>query len=98
MKLITRRRALLLTATSMALPLSSVGTYANASEKELVNPEDPVAKSLSYLAVSTTENQNCNNCQLYFSQEDSAVGACAIFPNNVVASEAWCSAWTKKAV
>jgi len=98
MKLITRRDALILTATSIVLPLSSVGMRANASAKELVNPESTTAQSLSYIAVSATENQNCSNCQLYVSQGETAVGDCAIFPNNVVASEAWCSAWIKKAV
>lgn len=41
-------------------------------------------------------DQSCASCVLYQGKAGSASGGCAVFANNLVATNGWCGAWTKK--
>ena len=41
--------------------------------------------------------QTCSSCQLYQGKATDSAGPCTLFPNKLVASQGWCSAWVKKA-
>ena len=67
---------------------------------------DPQAQALGYKADATkadkakfpkyAADQMCGNCQLYQGKQTDTTGPCSIFPNKLVASKGWCSAWIKK--
>lgn len=45
------------------------------------------------------DKQKCMGCALYTkvgAKNDQEVGKCAVFPAQLVASEAWCNSWAKK--
>ena len=44
-----------------------------------------------------TPADKCSNCALYQGKAGEATGACPLFAGKVVAANAWCSAWAKKA-
>ena len=88
-----------------ALALCAEG--ALAADVAAVDPKDPQAAALGYVADASKADkakfpkyaagQNCGGCQLYQGKAGDASGACAIFAGKKVAAKGWCSAYTKKA-
>jgi hypothetical protein len=86
--------------------LASLSMANQASAQAMVAETDPQAVGLGYkVDVSTIDKakfpkfaagNNCANCQLYMSKSAEA-GTCGIFPGKLVAAQAWCNAWVKKA-
>jgi hypothetical protein len=103
------RRIFLLKSIGAAVALPAAGqAFAQAAQTK-VDPKDPQAVALGYVEDTTkvdakkfpkwSKDQNCANCQLYIAKGTPAdgVGGCSIFPNKLIASKGWCSAWVKKA-
>jgi len=44
-----------------------------------------------------SEDQFCNNCQLFQGAEGEDLGGCGIFPGKMVNANGWCTAWVRKA-
>lgn len=100
---IQRRIFLVQAAACSAL----VATGASAQGAAKLDEADPQAVALGYKADTTkvdakkfpkhTNEQKCNNCQLYQGKAADATAPCAIFGGKSVAANGWCSAWVKKA-
>ncbi len=101
----TKRRTFLIGAAGAASALAA-SRFAFAQATPL-SETDPQAQALGYKADATkvdkvkfpkyAPDQMCGNCQLYQGKPADAMGPCALFPNKLVASKGWCSAWVKKA-
>jgi hypothetical protein len=73
----------------------------------LVDPKDPTAVSLGYVADAAKADkakfpkfaagQHCGNCSLFQGKPTDATGGCPIFAGKSVHSAGWCSAYVKKA-
>ncbi len=98
MKTYTRRQVLSASAVAIAAsPLIALSQRAAvAADAPAVDPNDPQAKALSYVHVTTVAGSNCANCQLYTGDASAEWGPCALFPGKQVAAAGWCSAWVKK--
>jgi hypothetical protein len=87
-------------------------TKAAAAGAELVNENDPLAKSLGYHADAKKVDskkwpkhagaegakQDCGNCMFYQSKDAKATEApCQIFSGKHVKAAGWCNSWAKKA-
>jgi High potential iron-sulfur protein len=106
----TRRR--FLATVAVAVPagaaLMSAAT-ASAADLPKLDPNDPSAKALGYvadaknvdrkspLAARYAAGQTCATCQVIQGKDGEAYRPCAIFPGKLVAAAGWCSAWAKKA-
>ncbi len=77
-----------------------------AAEPAVVDPKDPQAAALGYVADATKADkarftkyaaaQACGSCQLYQGKAGDATGPCPLFAGKVVAAKGWCSAYAKK--
>jgi hypothetical protein len=86
---------------------SSAVIASQAMAQAKVDPKDPQAAALGYVADTTkvdakkypkhAATQKCSNCQLYQGKAADAWGACSLFPGKQVAGPGWCSAYVKKA-
>ncbi len=100
------RRAFLIRAAGAASALAA-SPYALGQGSAPLSESDPAAQALGYKADATkadkakfpkyAADQMCGKCQNYQGKATDATGPCAIFPNKLVASKGWCSAWVKKA-
>ena len=100
----SRRRILSLVPL---VSLMGVATLARAQKPVLVDPKDPQAVSLGYVADAAkvdkahfpkfAAGQSCGNCALYQGAAGSAAGACPIYGGKSVPAKAWCNVWAKKA-
>ena len=80
---------------------------SQAMAQAKVDPKDPTAVAVGYVADSTKadakkypkhENaQKCSGCQLYTGKPTDAWGGCSLFAGKQVAGAGWCSAYAKKA-
>lgn len=80
---------------------------AFAADPPMVDPKDPQAAALGYVADATKADkakfknfvagQHCGNCQLFQGKAGAAAGGCPLFAGKSVATAGWCSAWAKKA-
>ena len=66
------------------------------AQSAALDPNDPTAKALGYVASSATPNQQCGNCALFQGKAGDATGACPIFAGKSVSANGWCKSWTKK--
>lgn len=97
-----------------SLALVAIGAVAGTRRAEaqgkalpLVDPKDPAAANLGYVADATkvdkakfpkfAAGQNCGNCTLFQGKPADASGGCPIFPGKAVHTKGWCSAYVKKA-
>ena len=81
-----------------ALPITVLwGTTESIAGSTSLDPTDPTAKALQYVAQSAKPDAKCGNCLQYQGKADDAQGPCVIFPGKTVAATGWCSAWVKKA-
>lgn len=86
---------------------SSAVMASQAMAQAKVDPKDPTAVALGYVADTTTvdakkypkhaNTQKCSNCQLYTGKAADAWGGCSLFAGKQVAGPGWCSAYVKKA-
>jgi hypothetical protein len=81
-----------------------LATQAMAQAK--VDPKDPQAAALGYVADTTKVDakkypkhaaaQKCSNCALYAGKPTDAWAGCSLFAGKQVAGPGWCSAYVKK--
>jgi hypothetical protein len=86
---------------------SSAVIASQAMAQAMVDPKDPQAVALAYVADTTKVDakkfpkhaaaQKCVNCQLYTGKPADASGGCVLFAGKKVAANGWCSAYVKKA-
>jgi hypothetical protein len=91
----------------LAGALALCAKSASAAAPAAVDPKDPQAAALGYVADAAKADktkfpkyaagQRCDGCQLYQGKPGDAEGACAIFAGKSVSAKGWCSAYTKKA-
>jgi len=79
-------------APAIGILSNSTAFAANA----LLDPADPQAKGLAYVAKSPNAGQTCANCAQYKGAAGAAEGPCLIFPGKDVAAAGYCKAWAKK--
>jgi len=90
------------------VPLLGAATLARAqAPAPLVDPKDPTAAALGYVADATKADkakfpkyaagQACSSCGLYQGAAGAASGPCPLYAGKAVAAKGWCSAWVKKA-
>ncbi|MEO8249228.1 MAG: high-potential iron-sulfur protein [Burkholderiales bacterium] len=93
------------------MTLAATGAFATTAARSqaqpMVDPTDPQAKALDYVADTTkadkqkhpkhANDQDCANCALYQGKAGSEAGGCPLFAGKQVAAKGWCSAWAKKA-
>lgn len=106
-----RRRFLwrMTNALGLAAVFSFAGQRSMAQDSggELphLSEDDPTAKALMYVHDASMsksdlrkENSFCHNCRYFKGEEGQMKGwaGCEIFPQNTVAAEGWCSAWTER--
>lgn len=102
------RRAFLQAATVASLGIVAAPALKAADVvkvNDTVDPESPQAKALGYVHHYSEvelekfprfeEGQNCANCQLAQGNLEKDWFGCAIFPNQLVARDGWCSAWVQ---
>ena len=93
----SRRRFL---TTVVALPaVSLVGAQSSAlagGHGMMLSVDDPTAKALGYVEVSSVAGKNCENCNLYTGAAGEKAGPCAIFPGKKVTAAGYCNSWIPK--
>ena len=100
------RRTFLIGTVGAATALGiSVITFSQGGAP--LSESDPQAAVLGYKSDAAQADkakfpkyaagQTCANCQLFQGKPADATGPCTLFPNKLVASQGWCSAWVKKA-
>lgn len=94
---------------SASTPATGASTPATVGSTNLplLDPADPAAVGLGYVAVSSqadkakypkhTPDQKCAGCSLYAAGPDAPQGPCAVFAGKAVLAGGWCSAWVKRA-
>lgn len=102
------RRALLkgALASLAAIPVVVAATRAEAAAPAL-DPNDPQAKSLGYVADTSKVDdkanpmhkaeQKCANCVQYQGKAADAQAPCTIFAGKLVNGSGWCKVYAKKA-
>ncbi len=101
----TRRTFIQILPMAGALALTARG--ALAADAAALDPKDPQAAALGYVADATKADkakfpkyaagQNCASCQLFQGKAGDAAGPCPIFAGKKVSAKGWCSAYAKKA-
>lgn len=61
----------------------------------LTETEVTTRDSLQYAEVSTTDGQNCTNCEQYEAAGEGECGTCLVVPGPIN-PEGWCSVWVEK--
>jgi hypothetical protein len=102
------RRALINKALLAAalVPAFGLSTTSRAAALVPLDPNDPMAKNLSYTPSTTKvdgakfpthkNEQQCKNCAQYQGKASDAQGGCNLFAGKSVPSEGWCKVWAKK--
>ena len=104
----SRRVFVIHSATAVAAGVALVtAPIAFAQKLSMVDPKDPTAAALGYVADTTKVDkkkfpkhdatQNCTNCAIFQGKAADAAGGCPLFAAKQVAGKGWCSAWVKKA-
>ena len=103
------RRALLKGAFAAlaSIPVIAAVSRVEAAPAAKLDPNDPQAKALHFVAdttkVDATANPNhkpeqkCANCAQYQGKATDAVAGCNIFAGKLVDGNGWCIVWAKKA-
>lgn len=101
----------ILAATSSSTIFSSIALAEGGLRKkagadagpEMVDPKDPTANSLGYVADAKkspkSAGNKCSTCSLYQKtgmKDNKEIGSCAIFPKKFVNADAFCNSWAKK--
>jgi High potential iron-sulfur protein len=93
------RRALMRSGLIAGALVPTAGLFVNlaASAASAVDPNDPTAKALGYVAQSPKADASCASCLQFQGKAGDATGPCTIFAGKNVASTGWCMSWAKKA-
>ncbi|SEP58204.1 Tat (twin-arginine translocation) pathway signal sequence [Ectothiorhodospira magna] len=85
-----------------AIPVVSMG-ISTAAAAERLDESAPEAQALNYKHDTTqvdhpahSPDQKCINCLLYTDPSATEWGACAVFPNKLVAANGWCTAYVAR--
>jgi hypothetical protein len=78
---------------SLAGILEATSAFA---QSPALDPNEPTAKALGYVASSATPDQKSSSCALFQGKAGDAMGGCPIFPGKSVSANGWCKSWTKK--
>lgn len=99
-----RRQLLIGTSASALLWLAP---SARAADETVLRDGDPDAQSINYVSDTRkvdrarfpqyVPGQTCQNCALFTPVADGRLGSCEIVFGKLVAAQAWCSSWEKKA-
>ncbi len=89
--------------------IPAIGLMANsaaAAGLPLLDPADPTAQALGYVADATKvdakanatykPNQKCSTCAQFQGKAGDATGGCNIFAGKSVAAGGWCKVWAQK--
>jgi hypothetical protein len=93
-----KRRAIIsrgLAAGTIAAAAGLIASRISLAGASL-DPKDPTAKALGYVAQSTKTDAKCSNCTQFQGKAGDAEGPCTIFPGKDVAATGWCLSWIKK--
>jgi hypothetical protein len=104
---IKRRTMLKAVLASATLPLAAYDAKeANAASMPVLDPKDPLASSLGYVADTTKVNQaanpahkltqKCVNCAQFQGKATDKLGVCNLFAGKQVAGPGWCKVWVQK--
>ena len=85
-----------LMAGAMAPAIGLLANSAAFAENAMLDPSDPQAQGLGYVAKSPNAGQTCANCGQYKGAAGASKGPCQIFPGKDVAAAGYCKAWVKK--
>ena len=106
MSKIARRTFMQLSAAATAGAFLHTSRDAMAQDLPPVDPESASAQALKYVhdaaevdpadRVRPAEVQDCANCMLIQGNDGDEWRPCPLFPNQLVASAGWCSAWAPK--
>ena len=77
-----------------ALSLTVLTSFARASDRPKLDPEDSAAKALGYVHRAPNPSKRCGDCQLYKGSGSAEWGPCSVFPGKLVNARGWCSAWS----
>lgn len=77
------------------LPVVTFAGVQSVQASNLVSVDDPTAKALGYVELSTVDGKNCKNCNLYVDGGGES-GPCAIFPGKAVLAAGYCNSWIAK--
>ncbi len=98
------KRSLLAGALMPAMGL--IGNAADAAAMPLLDPNDPQAKSLGYVADASKVNaaanptfkagQKCSTCAQYQGKATDATAGCNVFAGHSVPANGWCKVWAQK--
>ncbi len=106
--IISRRRIVKLgLCGSVLVPLFRFSVnLAEAAELPLLDPSDPQAKALGFVADASTVSaatnptfktgQKCAACAQFQGKPSDAAAGCGIFPGHTVPAGGWCTAWAQK--
>lgn len=92
------RRALVRSGLIAGALVPTAGLLGNlaASASSALDPNDPTAKALGYVAQSPKADERCASCLQFQGRAGDATGPCTIFAGKNVASTGWCMSWAKK--
>jgi hypothetical protein len=108
MKNISRRAMVKggLIAGALVPAFGLIGNMADAAGLPPLDPTDPTAKALGFVADSTKVNasanptykpaQKCGTCAQYLGKATDASAGCNIFTGHSVPAAGWCKVWAKK--
>jgi hypothetical protein len=95
-----------LLAGSLVPALGLLGNEAQAAALTPLDPNDPMAKALSFVADATKVNaktsptykagQHCATCAQYQGKPAEASAGCTIFAGHSVPAGGWCSVWAQR--
>jgi hypothetical protein len=101
---LSNRRVFIMQVVAGTSALAAAGA---ATAQARLEENDPQAVALGYKHDTTkvdkakfpkhTNDQKCNNCQLYQGKATDPWGGCPLFGAKQVNGNGWCSAWAKKA-
>lgn len=103
----SRRRFLSLAAVVAAGTTGLMATQAVAADLPALTADDPLAKSLNYVADASKltaasaptfkPGSACAKCSLYSGAAGAANGPCGIFAGKSVSAKGWCVSFAAKA-
>jgi hypothetical protein len=95
-----------LLAGALTPVMALVGHEVRAAELTPLDPNDPLAKSLSFMTdaskVNATANptfkagQRCATCAQFQGKPSDATAACTIFAGHTVPAGGWCKVWAQR--
>ena len=95
-----------LIAGALAPAFGLIGNTAGAAALPALDPNDPTAKALGFVAdagkVDASANptfkptQKCSNCAQFQGKPADATAACNIFAGHSVPAGGWCKVWAQK--